>query len=86
MVSDKQILKSIPLVLKTITISKLGKKYSGKVRDYYIVGDKRISMYELAVLAGSKNIGKITLDGYKGPPLTVDMSLSTVRWEKYRIQ
>jgi len=52
----------------------------------HIVGDKRISMYELAVLAGSKSIGKIKLDEHKGPPLTVDMSLSTVRWKKYRIQ
>lgn len=51
----------------------------------HIVGDRRMSMYELAVLAGSKNIGKIALDEYKGPPLTVDMSLSTVRWRKYRI-
>jgi phosphoribosylaminoimidazole-succinocarboxamide synthase len=29
-------------VLKTVNLKGLGKKYSGKVRDYYIVGDKRI--------------------------------------------
>jgi dTDP-4-dehydrorhamnose reductase len=52
----------------------------------HIVGDKRISMYELALLAGSKNIGKITLQDYKGPPLTIDMSLSTNRWKKYKIE
>ncbi len=52
----------------------------------HIAGDKRMSMYELAILAGSKNIGKITLDEYRGPPLTVDMSLSTKRWKKYRIK
>jgi len=52
----------------------------------HIVGDKRISMYELALLAGSKNIGKMTLDEYEGPPLTIDMSLSTERWKKYKIQ
>mgnify|MGYP001606456400 CR=1 FL=1 len=51
----------------------------------HIVGDKRISMYELAKLAGSKNIGKLTLDEYDGPPVTVDMSLSTKRWKKYKI-
>jgi phosphoribosylaminoimidazole-succinocarboxamide synthase len=29
-------------VLKTVNLKGLGKKYSGKVRDYYTVGDKRI--------------------------------------------
>lgn len=52
----------------------------------HIVGDKRMSMYELALLAGSKNVGKITLKEYNGPPLTVDMSLSTKRWRKYKIK
>ena len=52
----------------------------------HIAGDKRISMYELALLAGSKDVDKITLQEYKGPPLTVDMSLSTKRWKKYKIQ
>jgi len=52
----------------------------------HIVGDKRISMYELALLAGSANVGKMTLDDYVGPSLTVDMSLSTKRWKKYKIQ
>ena len=59
------------------------KKETGIV---HIVGDKRMSMYELALLAGSKNIGKMTLDDYNGPPLTVDMSLSTKRWKKYKIK
>lgn len=52
----------------------------------HIVGKKRLSMYELALLAGSKNIGKITLDEYDGPPVTVDMSISTKRWKKYKIK
>ena len=52
----------------------------------HIVGDKRISMYELASLAGSKNVGKMTLDEYKGPPVTVDMSLSTKIWKQYKIE
>ena len=51
----------------------------------HIVGDKRISMYELAILAGSKNVGKMMLQDYNGPALTIDMSLSTKRWKKYRI-
>jgi len=52
----------------------------------HIVGNKRMSMYELASLAGSKNVGKMTLDEYDGPPVTVDMSLSTKRWKKYKIE
>ena len=52
----------------------------------HIVGDRRMSMHDLAVLAGSKNVGKMTLKEYSGPPLTVDMSLSTKRWKKYKIQ
>jgi|TARA_B100001964_G_scaffold235621_1_gene296022 dTDP-4-dehydrorhamnose reductase len=51
----------------------------------HIVGDKRISMYELALLAGSKDVDKMTLDEYNGPSVTVDMSLSTKRWKKYKI-
>lgn len=42
MVKTRKILESIPLALKTITIPKLGKKYQGKVRDFYITDSKRI--------------------------------------------
>ncbi len=52
----------------------------------HIVGGRRMSMHELALLAGSKNIGKMTLKEYNGPSLTVDMSLSTARWKKYKIR
>tara|TARA_B100000315_G_scaffold231179_1_gene242301 strand:+ start:1599 stop:2321 length:723 start_codon:yes stop_codon:yes gene_type:complete len=51
----------------------------------HIVGDRRMSMYDLALLAGSKNLGKMTLEQYNGPPVTVDMSLSTKKWKKYKI-
>jgi len=51
----------------------------------HIAGDRRMSMYELALLAGSKNVGKMTLAEYEGPPLTIDMSLSTKRWKTYKI-
>jgi len=51
----------------------------------HIAGGKRMSMYELALLAGSKNVGRMTLDEYRGHPLTIDMSLSTKRWKKYEI-
>jgi len=51
----------------------------------HIVGDKRMSMHDLAMLAGSRNIGKMTIAEYQGPPLTIDMSMSTKRWKKYKI-
>lgn len=51
----------------------------------HIVGDRRMSMYDLALLAGSKDVGKMTLKDYNGPSVTVDMSLSTKRWKKYTI-
>ena len=60
----------------------IGKKEKGII---HIVGDRRMSMHELALLTGSKNVGKMTLADYQGPPLTVDMSMSTKRWKKYKI-
>lgn len=42
MLDTKTILSSIPNVLKTIDLPKLGKKQQGKVRDFYIQPDKRI--------------------------------------------
>ncbi len=41
MIQTKNILDSIPLALKTVSIKKLGKKYSGKVRDFYVGKEKR---------------------------------------------
>lgn len=42
MVQAKTILKSLPHVLKGIDLSGLGKKYQGKVRDFYIKDGQRI--------------------------------------------
>lgn len=42
MIQSQSILISLPHVLKTIDIPSLGKKIQGKVRDFYIKGDKRI--------------------------------------------
>ena len=42
MIQNKKIIEAIPKVLKTADVPGLGKKHKGKVRDYYIVGDKRI--------------------------------------------
>jgi len=50
----------------------------------HIVGDKKISMYELAQLT-TPEIQPITMNDYVGPRLTIDMSLDTKRWKKYTL-
>jgi len=50
----------------------------------HLVGDKKISMYELAKLT-TPEIQPMTMNDYVGPQLTVDMSLDTNRWKKYKI-
>lgn len=50
----------------------------------HIVGDKKISMFELAKLT-TPDIKPMTIKEYSGPRLTMDMSLDTERWKKYHI-
>ena len=50
----------------------------------HIVGDKKISMFELAKIT-TPEIESMTIDDYSGPPVTMDMSLDTKRWKKYQI-
>ena len=50
----------------------------------HIVGDKKISMLELAKITTPK-IESMTINDYSGPRLTMDMSLDTERWKKYKI-
>jgi len=50
----------------------------------HIVGDKKISVYELAKLT-TPDVQPMTIKDYSGPPLTMDMSLDTERWKKYKI-
>jgi len=50
----------------------------------HIVGDKKISMFELAKLT-TPEIQPMTISEYSGPRLTMDMSLDTERWKKYKI-
>jgi len=50
----------------------------------HIVGDKKISMYELAKLT-TPEIQPMTMNDYVGPQLTVDMSLDTNRWKQYKL-
>jgi phosphoribosylaminoimidazole-succinocarboxamide synthase len=44
MIQSKTILTSLPKVLKTIDLPQLGKKYQGKVRDFYVLEDKRLTI------------------------------------------
>lgn len=50
----------------------------------HIVGDKRISMLELAKIT-TPEIESMTINDYSGPRLTMDMSLDSERWKKYKI-
>ena len=51
----------------------------------HIVGEKRISMFELAKYT-TNDIKPMTMDEYSGPDLTIDMSLDTKRWKKYTLK
>src|SRR5260370_41392938 len=44
MISSETILKALPNVLKSIDIPELGEKKAGKVRDFYVQTDKRITI------------------------------------------
>jgi dTDP-4-dehydrorhamnose reductase len=57
---------------------------SGISGTVHLAGDKRMSMFELAKIT-TPGIQPMTLKDYKGPSLTVDMSLGTDRWKRYRI-
>lgn len=50
----------------------------------HVCGDRELSMYEYAILGGSK-VEPITLGEYNGPPLTRRMSLTTKYWKHYSV-
>lgn len=50
----------------------------------HVVGDKKISVFELAQMT-TPNIQPMTINDYDGPRLTMDMSLDTEYWKKYKI-
>lgn len=59
----------------------LGSDLKGTI---HIAGDEKISMFDLAKQL-SPDVKPRTLKGYKGPPLTKDMSLTSERWKKYKL-
>lgn len=50
----------------------------------HVVGDKKISIFELAKIT-TPQIEPMTMKDYSGPPVTIDMSLDSKRWKKYKI-
>ena len=50
----------------------------------HIVGDRKMSMLELAKKT-SPNVQGMTIKEYSGPKLTMDMSLDTIKWKRYKI-
>ena len=50
----------------------------------HVVSDKKISMYDLAKMTTSE-IEPMTINDYFGPPVTMDMSLDSIKWKKYKI-
>jgi dTDP-4-dehydrorhamnose reductase len=67
----------VALAVKSIIQQKL----SGIV---HVCGDKKMSMFELARITTPK-VEPMTLSEYQGVPLTVDMSLSSIRIEPFKI-
>ncbi len=51
----------------------------------HICGDKKISMYDYAVAGGSK-VEPMTLEDYKGTPLTKNMSITSKYWKLYKLE
>lgn len=44
MIQSKTVLEALPDALRTIDLPQLGKKHQGKVRDFYILTDKRVTV------------------------------------------
>jgi phosphoribosylaminoimidazole-succinocarboxamide synthase len=63
MVNSKTILSALPKALETIDLPQLGKKYQGKVRDFYILKDKRVTITTDRQSAFDIILGKIPFKG-----------------------
>ena len=50
----------------------------------HITGDKKLSMFELAKLT-TPDIKPMTLEDYSGPHVTINMTLDSINWKKYKI-
>lgn len=76
MISSQKVIENIPYALKKVNLPKLGKKIQGKVRDLYILKDKRLFITTDRQSAFDKVLGFIP---FKGQVLT---ALSAFWFEK----
>lgn len=67
MLSQQSIIKNIPKALETVDLQGFGKKYQGKVRDYYILKDNRVIVTTDRQSAFDRMLGLIP---FKGQVLT----------------
>ncbi|MBU1000021.1 phosphoribosylaminoimidazolesuccinocarboxamide synthase [Patescibacteria group bacterium] len=67
MISRQKIIENIPFTLKKVMITNLGKRYQGKVRDNYTMGDKRVIITTDRQSAFDRVLGYIP---FKGQVLT----------------
>src|SRR3989338_993208 len=63
MLNTETITSNLPKVIKSVDLSGLGKKYQGKVRDFYIKGDKRILITTDRQSAFNYNLGYVPFKG-----------------------
>ena len=63
MIDKKTIVKNIPLAVKTVSFPKLGKRKSGKVRDWYIKNSLRILIATDRISAFDKVLGLVPFRG-----------------------
>lgn len=57
---------------------------SGLTGVAHVAGDETLSMYSLARLT-TPDVLPMTLSEYQGPPVTINMTLDSKRWKKYRL-
>lgn len=57
---------------------------AGMTGTVHVAGDEKMSVFDLARIT-TPGVQPMTIDEYSGPPLTMDMSLDSKRWKKYRI-
>jgi len=63
MIENKTIIKNIPNAINSITFSKLGKRSSGKVRDWYVKNNLRVLVATDRVSAFDKVLGTVPYRG-----------------------
>src|SRR3989344_7323044 len=63
MIDKKTIIKNIPQAINSVSYSKLGKKHSGKVRDWFVRNNLRILIATDRISAFDKVLGYVPFRG-----------------------